>query len=242
MEFSRFFMPRDRWESDPHLDGDEAKHLSQVLRIRPGQTVMIFDGHGRRALATVLASQKQRVDLRPAEATVSPKTTPDITLAQSVPKGKNMDWIVQKSVELGVARIQPLLTCHSVALPGDEKSAKWQRTAIEACKQCGQDQVPVVAEPTRISAWLANLGNVAAGELRIIASLAPGALPLREVMRQHPQTCRATVLIGPEGDFADAETTAAIDAGFLPVTLGDIVLRVETAALFCLSALRCEFG
>ena len=78
--------------------------------------------------------------------------------------------------------------------------------------------------------------------LRLIASLAPGARPLREVLRDHPGTTAATLLVGPEGDFTADETTAAISAGFLPVSLGSIVLRVETATLFCLSALRYEFA
>jgi 16S rRNA (uracil1498-N3)-methyltransferase len=242
MEFSRFFMPKERWDSAPYLDGDEAKHLTQVLRIRTGETVVVFDGLGRSAMATVTEARKQHVTLQLGNVTTSPRPCPDITLGQAVPKGKNMDWIVQKSVELGVAQIQPLLTSHSVALPRDEKSAKWCRTALEACKQCGQDLLPTVAEPAQIIPWLERLAPPDPNELRLIASLAPGARPLREVMRQHPQTRQATVLIGPEGDFSPGETAAALQAGFLPVTLGNIVLRVETAALFSLAALRCEFG
>lgn len=242
MQLSRFFLPAGDWDQDPHLAGDEAKHLTQVLRLRAGDRIAVFDGQGRRGTAVVRQAHKQRVEVQLLEVTSSVAVRPRITLAQAVPKGKNMDWIVQKAVELGVAGIQPLLTRHSVALPRDEKAQKWQRTALEACKQCGQDRIPHVAETLPFAAWLAQLPTAEPTELRLIASLAPGALPLRDVMRQQPAVQSAVVLIGPEGDFADDETSAALEAGFLPVTLGDIVLRVETAALFCLSALRCEYA
>lgn len=235
----RFHLPPGSWQNAA-LAGDEAKHLAQVLRIRPGETITVFDGCGRRAGAEVLTVSRDHVSLRVGDAlTVSPPL-PSITLAQAVPKGKNMDLIVQKAVELGVARIQPLVTTNTVVQPGEGKSDKWRRTALEACKQCGQDTLPVVADPLPIGTWLAGLPPSA--ELRLIASLAPGARPLRETLHDHADTEAATLLIGPEGDFTAAETNAALQAGFHPVTLGSIILRVETAALFCLSALRYEFA
>jgi 16S rRNA (uracil1498-N3)-methyltransferase len=164
---------------------------------------------------------------------------PAITLAQAIPKGKNMDLIVQKSVELGIAAIQPLVTRYTVVQPGDGKSEKWRRNALEACKQCGQDTLPEIAEPLAFDRWIATQAE--APGLKLIASLAPGARPLRTVLRENPATVAATLLVGPEGDFSAEETTAALAAGFLPISLGSIVLRVETATLFCLSALRYEF-
>ena len=165
---------------------------------------------------------------------------PVITLAQAIPKGKNMDLIVQKAVELGVATIQPLVTRYTIVQPGDGKSAKWRRNALEACKQCGQDTLPEIPEPAAFADWLPT--QAATPGLKLIASLAPGARPLREILKNHPDTRVVTLLIGPEGDFSAEETASALAAGFLPVSLGDIVLRVETATLFCLSVLRYEFG
>ena len=150
-----------------------------------------------------------------------------------------MDLIVQKSVELGISAIQPLITRNTVVQPGDGKSEKWRRNALEACKQCGQDNLPVIAEPLAFDPWLSTQAD--APGLKIIASLAPGALPLRQILQAHPATLQATLLVGPEGDFSPEETAAAIDAGFHPASLGSIVLRVETATLFCLSALRYQF-
>ncbi len=236
----RFLLPPDAWLPDPALAGDEAHHLSQVLRARPGEHITVFDGCGRRAEAEVLTVSRDRVLIKLGESVTSPQPMPAITLAQAIPKGKNMDFIVQKAVELGVAIIQPLVTDHTIVQPGDGKSGKWHRTALEACKQCGQDTLPVIANPMTLDAWLTS--QASAPGIKLIASLAPGALPMREVLHAYPGTTAATLLIGPEGDFSTGETTAALAAGFLPISLGDIVLRVETATLYCLSALRYEFS
>jgi 16S rRNA (uracil1498-N3)-methyltransferase len=236
---ARFYLPPSAWLTEPTLSGDEARHLSQVLRMKPGDSVIVFDGHGRRASAEVLSVSRDHVPLKLGEILPSQAPLPAITLAQAIPKGKNMDLIVQKSVELGIAAIQPLVTRYTVVQPGDGKSEKWRRNALEACKQCGQDTLPEIAEPLAFDRWIATQAD--APGLKLIASLAPGARPFRSVLRDHPGTTQATLLVGPEGDFSAEETTAALAAGFMPISLGSIVLRVETATLFCLSALRYEF-
>ena len=239
----RFLLPPAAWPECGHpaaLSGDEARHLAQVLRVQPGALVTVFDGEGRRAAATVLEVTRSRVLLELGVVCSGGGVLPAVVLAQAIPKGKNMDLIVQKAVELGIAAIQPLVTRNTIVHPGEGKSEKWRRTALEACKQCGQDQLPAIPEPLAFDRWIATQGAVA--DLKLIASLAPGARPLRDILRAHAGTTQATVLIGPEGDFSPDETAAALAAGFLPVSLGEIVLRVETAALYCLSALRYEFG
>ncbi|MEO7099153.1 MAG: 16S rRNA (uracil(1498)-N(3))-methyltransferase [Luteolibacter sp.] len=237
---ARFYLRPSAWLHDPALSGDEARHLSQVLRTKTGETITIFDGNGRRASAEVLGISRDRVPLKIGEILPSQAPLPAITLAQAIPKGKNMDLIVQKSVELGVAAIQPLVTRYTVVQPGEGKSEKWRRNALEACKQCGQDTLPNIADPLAFDHWIST--QATASGLKLIASLAPGALPLRETLRHHPGTTEATLLVGPEGDFSAEETSAALATGFLPVSLGSIVLRVETATIFCLSALRYEFN
>lgn len=239
----RFFLPPSSWQAEPAvLTGDEARHLGQVLRLQAGASICVFDGGGRHAEAEVLEVARDRVSLKIGADLPAGSPLPVITLAQAIPKGKNMDLIVQKAVELGVASIQALITRHTIVQPGDGKAGKWRRTALEACKQCGQNVLPEIAEPVPFDRWMAAQAAVPATGLRLIASLAAGARPLRSVLRAHPDTLAATLLIGPEGDFTAQETAAALAAGFLPVSLGDIVLRVETATLFALSALRYEFG
>lgn len=231
----RFHLPPDQWQAAA-LTGDEAKHLAQVLRLRAGDTITVFDGHGRRASAVIGAVAKDRVSLEIGEDIRPPALRPRVILAQAVPKGKNMDFIVQKSVELGVAAIQPLITKHTIVQPGDGKADKWRRTALEACKQCGQDTLPDVAEAAAFAPWIA--AERSSTGVKIIASLAPSARPFREVLEEHPAAEEITLLVGPEGDFTAEETGNAVAAGYQPVTLGGIVLRVETASLFCLSAVR----
>ena len=237
---ARFHLAASAWQSDAALTGDEARHLSQVLRMKVGEEISVFDGEGRRARAEILGISRERVTLRIGEIQVSRPPLPQILLAQAIPKGKNMDLIVQKAVELGIASIQPLVTRNTVVQPGEGKSVKWRRNAMEACKQCGQDRVPEIGEPQNFETWLA--AQTGDGSLKLMASLAEGAMPLRAVLRSHPGTSAATWLVGPEGDFTAQETAAALAAGFLPVSLGEIVLRVETATLYGLSALRYEFS
>ena len=153
-----------------------------------------------------------------------------------------MDLIVQKAVELGVASIQPIITRRTVvqveADDADRKSSKWQRVALEACKQCGQDLLPAVEPAKTFSDWLPTAGE----SLKVIASLFSGARPLREILRSDEVPTEMAWLVGPEGDFTEDEGEAAIAAGFLPASLGEIVLRAETAAFFAISAVRYEYG
>jgi len=234
----RAYLPPSSWTETPFLEGDEAKHLSQVLRIQSGAAVTVFDGLGNHAQARVLSVSKQRVDLMLELAESVPTSLPDITLAQAIPKGKNMDWIVQKAVELGVSRIQPLVTRHTIVSPGGDKAEKWRRTALEACKQCGQFTIPIIEDPLPFAEWLANRPSA---DLEVIASLADNPRNFRETLRLLPDLESITLAIGPEGDFSPEEMTAALAAGFVPVTLGDLVLRVETATMFCLSAIRFHY-
>lgn len=234
----RFHLPPSEWTESPFLSGDEAKHAAQVLRIQPEQWITVFDGRGNFAEAKVLTVSRQRIDLMLDIAESKDTPLPEITLAQAIPKGKNMDWIVQKAVELGVSRIQPLITRHTIASPGDSKAEKWRRTALEACKQCAQFTLPAIEAPIAFADWLPARPTT---ELSLIASLADNSQKLREALINHPDLTSVTILIGPEGDFSPEETHAAIASGFVPVTLGELVLRVETASLFSLSALRAHY-
>jgi 16S rRNA (uracil1498-N3)-methyltransferase len=233
-----FYLPPAAWTETPFLEGDEAKHLAQVLRIQPDKWITVFDGLGNRAEAKVLSVSKQRVDLMLDLAESRETPLPEITLAQAIPKGKNMDWIVQKAVELGVSKIQPLITRHTIASPGDNKAEKWRRTALEACKQCGQDTIPIIEDPLTFAEWIAKPRET---ELQLIASLADNPQNFREILQSHPDLQSVTITIGPEGDFSPEETESALSAGFIPVSLGELVLRVETATILCLSAIRFQY-
>jgi 16S rRNA (uracil1498-N3)-methyltransferase len=164
-------------------------------------------------------------------------------LGQAIPKGKNMELIIEKATELGAARIVPLLSERTVvSVDSDDalkKKQKWQRVAIEASKQCGQNWLPAVLTPQTPKEFF-NGGH--GFDLMLIASLQPDAQPLKKLLAdfgaQRPR--KVLVLVGPEGDFTPAEISLAKAHGCRPVTLGPIILRTETAALYCLSVLSHE--
>lgn len=235
---ARFHLPPEAWSSEPALTGDEARHLSQVLRIRAGETINVFDGTGTRATAEVISVSRDRVPLCLGEPIRRVLPGPHITLVQAITKGKTMDLIVQKAVELGVNAIQPIVTKNTVVQPGEGKSEKWRRTALEACKQCGQDTLPSIAEPLVFHEWLESCDK---DGLKLIASLTDSAKSMRNILRDNQEIQNISLLVGPEGDFTDKETELSLNKGFIPITFGPIVLRAETAALFGLSALRYEF-
>lgn len=242
----RFHLPADRWESAT-LDPKESHHCLHVLRLAAGDRVTVFDGRGRESMATIAATTGGNVTLKLASSSTTPLPSCAITLGQAVPKGKNMDLIVQKAVELGAARIAPLLSDRTVIQldSGDsaKKQEKWQATVVEACKQCGQNHVPEVVPPMapRDFFQLPPTKN----SLLLIASLQPDARPIKTVLKEYNETHGSlprdvTVLVGPEGDFTPAEIALAKSHGYQPVTLGPIILRTETAALYCLSVLAHE--
>jgi 16S rRNA (uracil1498-N3)-methyltransferase len=239
---ARFYLPANAWQNTAPLGEEESRHCAQVLRHGVGDAITVFDGCGRSATARILQIHKNAVVIEMGETVVKEPLRSSITLVQSVPKGKTMEWIIEKAVEMGVARIVPLVTRNTVvkydASEAVKKADKWQKVALEACKQCGQNWMPVVEEPMDCHAFLASPREGA----KIIASLAPGARPLREVIEDIAQASGITIMIGPEGDFSAAETSAALSEGFVPASLGDLVLRCETAALFCLAALRCHLS
>jgi len=223
------------------LERDEAKHCSQVLRRQVGDQIILFDGAGNEATAEITAISGKHVDLSILERRSTPAPAVSISLIQAIPKGANMEWIIEKAVELGVNAIFPVITERTVvrleAKEPAKKMQKWQRVALEACKQCGQNWLPRIHAP---APFISTLDSLPAHDLKIIAALQPDSRSLKSVLteprtkNQEPRTL--CIAIGPEGDFTPAEYEAARMHAFLPITLGPLVLRVETAALYAMAA------
>ena len=237
----RFFIPAERWNPENLvLDEEEAHHCLDVMRCREGDRVIVFNGAGAEAEAEITATAKGSVTLKASLFGSTARPPAAITLGQAVPKGKNMDLIIQKATELGASRIVPLLSERTVVLLDGEdlekKRQKWQRVAIEACKQCGQNWVPEVAAPLKVDAFVRQVKD----SLRLVAAIGPDARPLKVILAAReeegaPRPVAATLMIGPEGDFTPAEISTALGHGFLPLSLGPIILRSETAAIYALS-------
>ena len=241
----RFYLAPNDWSSAA-LTGTEAHHARGVLRLQPGDRVVLFDGRGREATAEITALDSAAIRLHILQEAVTPPLRARITLAQAIPKRKNMDLIVQKAVELGAAEIAPIISDRTIVhLRGKEavqKQAKWQQVAIEAAKQCGQNWLPTVQIPRKMSDFF---DGVAPLQLRLIGSLQSDAVHLKTVLaeyeREHQSRPTSVLMcIGPEGDFTPAELNLARSRGCRPITLGPIILRVETAAIYCLSVLSYE--
>lgn len=242
---NRYFLPASAWkEGELALTGDEAKHCTRVMRAHEGDQIELFDGEGRTAVGEIRSLSRSAVRCRVLSQLKHEPASHPITLCQAIPKGGNMEWIVQKSVELGVCKIQPLITAHTVARPESliKKQAKWQRIALEACKQCGQNYLPEVLPPLSFSAWLMELKPAFPYEIAIVASLDPKAVHLKSKMKALPAKGGVALLVGPEGDFSQDEYQSAYDAGFDPISFGDIIMRVETASIYGISILQHELS
>ena len=205
------------------LDGSEAHHLLHVLRASPGTEVTLFDGSGCEFDAEVTACKRSTVELAiTARREVDRELPHPLVLGVSLPKGDRQRWIVEKSVELGVTRLVPLVTERSEKQGGD----KLGRYVIEASKQCGRNRLMEIAEPMRWSDWLAQHDDSVKARHWVAhpAGIQPTAAKLAE---RRP----TLVAIGPEGGLSDGEVEAAAAAGWDVVGLGERILRIETAAL-----------
>ena len=243
----RFFLPPDQCQGPTlTLTGAEAHHALDVLRVRTGDRVAVLDGAGHEYLCEVIEAARQAVRLRTRQRQDLSPSPYRLTLFQAVTKHRSMDLIVQKATELGAGRIVPVLSERSVIhLPRDEaarKQSKWLGVAVEALKQCGAPWLPVIDTPVAPQVLLARGERF---DLMLLASLQPGSRHPREWFAAHEQDPggrprEVAVWVGPEGDFTPAELDAITRGGALPITLGPLVLRSETAALYCLSVLSYE--
>jgi 16S rRNA (uracil1498-N3)-methyltransferase len=243
----RFYIAPENWNSDALvLRGTEAHHARDVLRMKCGDRAVLFNGQGREITTEIVDLAKGEVRLRKLHEAQTPPLRCRITLGQAIPKGKNMELIVQKAVEIGAAEIAPLISERTIVdldkKEAEQKQAKWQQIAIEAAKQCGQNWVPQVHAPQKLKDFFSHPGNF---DLRLIGSLQPDAIQLKKILadyaEQHSARPRTVLMmVGPEGDFTPAELALAKSHGCLPITLGPIILRVETATIYCLSVLSYE--
>jgi 16S rRNA (uracil1498-N3)-methyltransferase len=230
------------------LTPDESHHLVAVNRAAPGATVVAFDGKGSEWICELAEADKRAARLKVRFAQKAKAMPWRITLGQALPLGGAMDSIVRKATEIGVSVIVPLESERTqVHLEGDrsdKKIGKWQTAALEAAKQCGNPWLPEIGPVTPASAFMASAKGY---DLKLIASLQPGAKALKAVLSQFRasqgrEPRNVLWLIGPEGDFTQAEMGLSMSSGFEPITLGPLVLRCETAAVYALSVLSYELS
>lgn len=233
-------LPGDGTELD--LDTGAARYLQSVLRTKPGAALMLFDGEGHAAEASVLHTSRAGVRVRLGTRVDGDVEAPiAVTLALGISRGERMHLALQKATELGVRTIVPLLSERSVVRLDGERAARreahWRGVVHSACEQCGRNRIPELAPVRPLAGWLEATDAVMHG-LALMPH--PGAsCGLRAFT---PSGQRVTLLIGPEGGFSEPERALASQHGFAAVRLGPRVLRTETAVIAALAALMTLWG
>ncbi|MCM1517922.1 MAG: 16S rRNA (uracil(1498)-N(3))-methyltransferase [Pseudoflavonifractor sp.] len=208
------------------LPESESQHCVRVLRMTPGEEIEIIDGHGMRYRCRLTAAHPKRAEVEIIESLPAPLSWPQtITVAVAPTKHNDrMEWLVEKLTEIGVNRIIPMLCRHSERK--EIKRERLEKIAVSAMKQSLKSVLPTIDEMTPVRDIIT---DVKAAQ-RYIAYCDP-SIPRRLLAREYRPETNTLILIGPEGDFSTDEITVALDAGFVPVSLGDNRLRTETAAL-----------
>lgn len=224
------------------LDANTSKRIRQVLRLKPGQTLSVFDGSGNDYMAELTRCAKQAVQIR-VGACIRHETPPalKLQLALGITRGEKMDYSLQKAVELGVMTIIPLFTQRTlVQLQGQKlyrRQAHWQGVIQHACEQTGRSILPEQQPAQTLTEWLAQHPS---NDTQALLLDPHAEQTLTRLPR--PDNNPVLVLVGPEGGLASTERTAALQQGFTPVRLGPRILRTETAPLAALAAIQTLWG
>ena len=223
------------------LGADEARHLSQVLRLSAGDEIAVFDGAGREFRGRVERVARDGADIRLlTEVEASPEPVVRITLAQAVLKGEKMDDVVRDATMMGVATIEPLVTEHTVAhMKAGRAPERWQRIAIASAKQCRRAVVPMIGPGSAFADWLAR----DQGALRVLLvepSASVEGHPPSTLSGERPKS--ASLLVGPEGGWSAAEIASAVAAGCIPISLGRRTLRADAVPIVAIGVLQFVWG
>ena len=239
---SRFFVKPEQVSSDKiRISEAEAHHIKDVMRLGVGDEVLAFDGTGKEytGLIEKISSKEVIVKIKSAIEAKKKKRF-EITLVQAIPRLEKMDFIIQKATELGVDKIMPVITKRTIVVLEGERAkqrlSRWERIATEAAKQCGRVVVPKI-EP--ITDFRSALEQTKKSSLRLLAALVKEQVKLKQALKDF-QEGNISVFIGPEGDFTEEEVNSAREQGVVIVSLGELVLRAETASLYMLSSINYE--
>jgi len=245
----RFYLPPEHCAVNILQPGlREARHAIRVLRFKKGDQAVVLDGAGNEFFCTAETASRHSFTLRVNQKIFVPPPSCSVTLLVAVPKGKLIESLIQKSVELGVQRVVPLLTERVVTRLDDpsarQKRDQWRQVAAEAIKQCGAAWLPAIEAPTTIEKFLARNERF---DLQLVGSLQKERRHPREILREFGREngrapAKAAVWVGPEGDFTLDELKTIQNSGAQAVSFGPLTLRVETAAAYALSILNYEFN
>ncbi len=258
----RLFLPPEKLSSERIvITGDQARYLSLILRVKSGDPLVIFDGTGYKYTFQILRCHKKEVLAKKVKKEPYSAESPiSITLAQGIPKGEKMDFIIQKSTELGVRKIIPLITERSQVRHTD-KIVRWRKIALSASQQSGRDKIPEIEDPVSFVQFLNNINppspsffkggdsecppsanGETGGFWGIIFSEEHKDRNLKKVLSSFKDSEHIILLIGPEGGFSKVEVKTSIEKGFAEASLGPRILRTETAPITAISIIQYELG
>jgi len=238
----RFFISAEQ-VTDRHItiSGEDVRHIAMVLRMKTGDELLLCDGEGTEYQTTIAQVGKSEITADVKARSKRELRYPRVILCQGLPKSDKMDWIVQKATELGVASITPLVTERTIVKIRDEEKriSRWQKIAREAAMQSNRPDIPTIGRIVSYKDLLRNLN----AELTTLLLLPweEGTEPIKNVLRRNPNRKNIIVLIGPEGGFSAQEVEMAKEKGFHLVSLGQNILRTETAAVAVLSMIGYEY-
>jgi 16S rRNA (uracil1498-N3)-methyltransferase len=243
----RFFVdPENISGSTAVLAGQDARHISKVLRLKTGTQVVLFDGSGSYYESVLTRISPSRVEAKIVSIIPYIESAevmqPQLHLAMGLVKGKKMDLIIQKITELGVAGLHPFNSRFCSATDQDRnRHTRWQNIAREACKQCNRPKPPVISPVRNLSDLLA-----AEGEKHVLKLFfwenKEGQKAIGEIFTSLEKIKSVIAIIGPEGGFSPEEVQQAVEKSFEPVTMGSRILRSETAAVAAVAILQHELG
>lgn len=241
---SRFYVTPDSVRGDRiNVGREESRHIADVMRLKSGEGVVAFDGTGMQYECVIESAGRGGVILRVDKAyrCEPPSAVPRITLVQAIPKKEKMEMIVQKATELGVAEIVPAVSARTVVRAGRDNGevrvSRWERIAVSAAKQCGRTTIPKIVAVMRLKDAMDLSGEYG---LAIIPCLHEKRISLRGAMPAGKPS-GAVVFIGPEGGFTQDEIDYARGRGIIAVSLGDLVLKSDTAAIAVLSMINFHY-
>ena len=245
---SQFYLPGP-WLNLPVLAPDTLRHHLRVRRIDSNEFIRVFDGEGRIAKAQISPESTDkllRLDLKEIHEDLSTEPRYKIVLAQGIAGGDKMDWLIEKSVELGVSEIIPLQADRSVVRLDEKRAVKrlahWQALVIAASEQSGRTVIPKILPVQSTTSWLKSQSTkeFATDELKILLS-PRGEIGFVSILKRAPGQ-DLVIMIGPEGGFCDEEENLALKSGFVPALLGKRILRTETAGIVMMSAVHTVWG
>ena len=227
----RFYIENIVGDTASVTDAEIIHRIRDVLRLTKGDVITVFDSSGKEYKAVIIAIAKKQVDLILTPQKEKTHSAVNLTIACAIPKAGRMDDVIDHLTQLGVARIIPMLTDRVVvkldAAALESRLSRWQKIAQSAAQQCQRSTVPVVSPVTDVKDVINNSYDF---DLKLIPHVSGKRTLLKDIVPESPPQ-NIIVLIGPEGDFTPQEVELALHNGFTPVSLGDTVLRVATAAV-----------